>query len=178
MLNFRYRKFDLKGNGIITGKDLAEGLAGVGVPLNQIKAIITEVDSNQDGMIEYNEFVNFFSQDLTGGLQAGGAANRPASAVHLLHDADNIDADIASAMMKDKPFVSRRASTQGRRDSAVEYLVLVHSAHESRSKLCSSERDLLGPYAEGDLDITPGMRDNLYKSIDRFLVPKFGDRSF
>ena len=54
-----FKVFDKDGNGFITLDELAQVMANLGEKLTsgELKAMMLEADTNQDGKIDYGEFV-------------------------------------------------------------------------------------------------------------------------
>ncbi|GMH01059.1 hypothetical protein Nepgr_002898 [Nepenthes gracilis] len=64
------RIFDHDGNGIITAAELAGAMAKVGQPLTyrELTEMITEADTNGDGVISFNEFASVMAKSSSGFL--------------------------------------------------------------------------------------------------------------
>ena len=59
-----FRSFDRDGNGQITAAELAGSMAKMGHPLTyrELTEMMTEADSNGDGVISFNEFAHIMAK--------------------------------------------------------------------------------------------------------------------
>lgn len=94
--------WDKDGNGIISRNDLTTVLNSLGsFHTNEIDALITEVDKNGDGEIDYQEFVDWLMAPLAHTMKASGAALISAAAHCVRAETghqDNDPATVAGAL--------------------------------------------------------------------------------
>ncbi|GAB2281873.1 Probable calcium-binding protein cml16 [Dionaea muscipula] len=66
-----FRIFDRDGNGVITPAELAGTMAKMGQPLTykELTEMITEADTNGDGVISFNEFASIMAESASGFLE-------------------------------------------------------------------------------------------------------------
>ncbi|QHO18218.1 hypothetical protein HN873_034610 [Arachis hypogaea] len=62
-----FRVFDRDGNGFITAAELAGSMARMGQPLTyrELAAMMAQADSNGDGVISFEEFVNILAKSAS-----------------------------------------------------------------------------------------------------------------
>ncbi|XP_064601554.1 neo-calmodulin-like isoform X3 [Liolophura sinensis] len=70
----QFKIFDINGDGMITRKEFRRIMGALGQPVKdaEVAAVWSEVDKNDDGIIDFNEFVDlmeFFKPRLNGGNQ-------------------------------------------------------------------------------------------------------------
>jgi Ca2+-binding EF-hand superfamily protein len=54
-----FKKFDQDGNGLISADEILSTMKSIGIEIsdNDVKELIKEMDSNNDGKISYEEFL-------------------------------------------------------------------------------------------------------------------------
>lgn len=62
-LEATFKKYDSDGNGFLTMDELQHVMSSMGrhMSRNEIKSMITSLDSNKDGKISFDEFIKLFS---------------------------------------------------------------------------------------------------------------------
>lgn len=99
-----FKKWDTKGNNVITKKELKYVLTQLGVDKSQVSAIFQEVDYNYDGKVDWREFVYWLYKGKTAPATLKQQALAPSYKVKV----ERVELDLTDASASITPCVKWR----------------------------------------------------------------------